>query len=108
MYKIKSNSDGIVACYKTCLVAQENQQEHDIDYEDTFSLVAKMPTVRILLTIVVHHSWMVHKLNVSNTFLHCSIETTIYLKQPSSFVDSCNPNHSKEVYKFIYDLKEAH
>lgn len=101
VFKLKPNSDGSIAHYKARLVAQGNRREYDIDYDDTFSPVVKMPMVRILLTIVVHHKWEVRQLDVSNVFLHCAIDTIVYMKQPQCFVDSSLLNHVCLLHKAI-------
>lgn len=101
----KTNADGTLACYKARLVAQENQQKYDIDYDDTFSPVAKMPTVRILLTFVVHNQWEVHQLDIFNVFLLGKIDKIVYMKQPKGFIDSSHPDYVCLLHKAIYELK---
>lgn len=56
IYSIKVKSDGSLDQYKACLVAQGYKQEYVIDYGDTFAPVAKMTTVRTLLSIA--GKWM--------------------------------------------------
>ena len=53
VYKIKTCSDGFVERYKARLVARGFTQEYDIDYEETFASVARMTSVRTLLTIAI-------------------------------------------------------
>ena len=45
IYKIKHNADGSINRYKAQLVTKGYAQTHDIDYEETFALVAKMITL---------------------------------------------------------------
>jgi hypothetical protein len=45
VFFVKLRSDGFLECYKVCLVALGNKQEYGVDYEETFSLVAKMTTI---------------------------------------------------------------
>ena len=47
------NSDGSIARYKAKLVAKGFHQQPGIDYFETFSLVIKLATVRLVLAIVV-------------------------------------------------------
>lgn len=70
VYKVKTNVHDSTDLYKAHLIMQKNQQEHGICYENAFNLLAKMPTIRILLIIVVHNNLDVHHLDVSNVFLH--------------------------------------
>jgi hypothetical protein len=53
VYKIKRKFDGSLDRYKDYLVAKGYKQRFGIDYEDTFSLVAKAATIHIILFVVV-------------------------------------------------------
>jgi hypothetical protein len=57
IFKIKRHSDGTIARYKARLVTNGNQQSEGVDYFETFSPVVKQPTVRVVLSIAVHHNW---------------------------------------------------
>lgn len=104
-FKLKLNSNGSIARYKAQLVAQGKYQEYGIDYDDAFSLIAKILIVRILLTIAAHYKWLVHQLYVSNAFLHGTLDTTANMKQPLGFVDSTHSKHVCLLRKAIYSLK---
>ncbi|PKU64810.1 Retrovirus-related Pol polyprotein from transposon TNT 1-94 [Dendrobium catenatum] len=106
-YRTKLHADGSVARYKARLVAQRNHQEYGLDYYETFSPVAKLPTIRILLTIALYRDWPVHQLDVANAFLHGTLQETIYMKQPKGFEDSTHPTHVCHLHKAIYGLKQA-
>ena len=51
IYKIKTRSDGSIECYKACLVVKGFTQEYGIDYEETFTSVAHILSVRTLLAV---------------------------------------------------------
>ncbi|XP_028548665.1 uncharacterized protein LOC110097480 isoform X2 [Dendrobium catenatum] len=106
-YRTKYNSDGSIARFKARLVAQGNQQEYGINYQDTFSPVAKLPTIRILFTIALFHQWQIQQLDVANAFLHGDITETIYMQQPKGFEDATNPLHVCHLHKAIYGLRQA-
>ncbi|PKU88096.1 Retrovirus-related Pol polyprotein from transposon TNT 1-94 [Dendrobium catenatum] len=69
-YRLKLHSDGSIAKYKARLVALGNNQEFGLNYTETFSPVAKLPTIHILLTIAFSRDMQVHQLDVANAFLH--------------------------------------
>ena len=51
VYKIKHNADGLVSTYKARLVAKGYAQTYGIDFEETFSPLAKMATVRAIISL---------------------------------------------------------
>jgi hypothetical protein len=77
------------------LVAKGFKQRYRIDYEDMFSPVVMMATVRIILSIAISGAWCLRQLNgqlnVQNTFLHGVLEEDVYMKQPPGYVDSQLP-----------------
>jgi len=70
VYKIKHNADGFVNRYKARLVAKGYAQTYGIDYEETYSPVAKMITVRAIIAMAVTKGWSLHQMDVKNVFLH--------------------------------------
>lgn len=60
---------------------------------ETFSPIAKITTVRISLTIIIHHKWNITQLDVSNAFLYGTLLETIFMCQPPKFIHFDNPTH---------------
>ncbi|PKU76601.1 Retrovirus-related Pol polyprotein from transposon TNT 1-94 [Dendrobium catenatum] len=106
-YRIKLKSDGTVARYKARLVAKGFNQQHGIDYTETFSPVAKIPTVRIFILIALHFKWDIHQLDVSNAFLHGKLSETVYMQQPPGFQDVVHPTFVCKLNKALYGLKQS-
>ena len=85
--KIKRHPDGCIECYKARLVAKGFYQQSGIDYFDTFFLVVKPTTVRLILSIAIQFHWPIRQLYVSNAFLHGILNKELYMEQPQGFID---------------------
>jgi len=70
VYKVKHNANGSMTKYKTRLVAKGYAQTYGIDYEETYSPVAKMTTVKVIITMASMKGWSLHQMDVKNVFLH--------------------------------------
>ncbi|GKD34543.1 retrotransposon protein, putative, ty1-copia subclass [Tanacetum coccineum] len=107
LFKNKTDMDGNVHTFKARLVAKGYTQTYDVDYRETFSLVADIRAIRILLAITVFYDYEIWQMDVKTTFLNGHLGKDVYMVQPEGFVD---PKHPNKVYKrqcSIYGLKQA-
>ena len=86
IYTVKIGPDGRVNRLKARLVAKGYTQVYGSDYYDTFSHVAKMASVRLLLSMTTMRSWPLYQLDIKNAFLHGDLAEKVYIEQPHRFV----------------------
>jgi len=107
VYKIKHNANGYVSRYKTRLIAKGYAQTYGIDYEETYSPVAKMTTVRAIIAMAAMKGWSLHRMDVKNVFFHGDLQEEVYMEQPLGYVDQTHPNLVYRLKKALYSLKQA-
>ncbi|GJU86019.1 retrotransposon protein, putative, ty1-copia subclass [Tanacetum coccineum] len=107
IYKKKTDMDGKVHIYKARFVAKGCTQTYGVDYEETFSPVADIRSIRILIAIATFYDYEIWQMDIKTAFLNGFLEEEIYMEQPEGFID---PNHPRKVCKLqrsIYGLKQA-
>ena len=70
VFAIKFNPDGSVARLEVCLVAKGYAQTYGVDYSYTFSLVAKLTSICLFISLDASYDYDLHQLNIKNVFLH--------------------------------------
>ncbi|GKF09016.1 putative RNA-directed DNA polymerase [Tanacetum coccineum] len=106
IYKIKYKSSGDMDRYKARLVKGFNQKE-GIDFDETFSPVVKMSTVRCVIALSVTNCWPLFQLDINNAFLYGDLDEDIYMTIPKGFASKDNKNKVCKLVKSLYGLKQA-
>ncbi|KAI3750868.1 hypothetical protein L2E82_21745 [Cichorium intybus] len=103
----KTDVDRKVHTYKARLVAKGYTQTQGIDYEETFSPVAMIKSIRILFVIAAFYDYEIWQMDVKTAFLNGKLSEDVYMTQPEGFVQSKYPNRLCKLVESIYGLKQA-
>ncbi|GKD42371.1 retrotransposon protein, putative, ty1-copia subclass, partial [Tanacetum coccineum] len=107
IFKKKTDMDEKVHTYKARLVEKGYTQTHEIDYEETFSPVAKIKSISIMLAIVAFHDYEIWQMDVKTAFLNRKLTEDVFMAQPEGFENTKYPKRVCKLQKAIYGLKQA-
>ena len=107
IFKKKTDADGNITIYKAWLVAKGYRQVQGIDYDETFSPIAKLKSVRIMLAIAAYYVYEIWQMDVKTAFLNGYLKEELYMMQPEGFVDPKGANKVWKLQRSIYGLVQA-
>jgi hypothetical protein len=107
VFRNKQDEHGVVTRNKARLVAKGYSQVEGLDFGETYALVARLESIRILLAYATHHGFKLYQMDVKSAFLNGPIKEEVYVEEPSGFEDSEYPNHVYKLSKALYGLKQA-
>ena len=93
--------------YKARLVTKGYTQVQGIDYEETFSPVARDESIRYLLAHAALQDWEIEAMDVKLAYLHGVLDEEIYMEQPEGFIAKGEENKVCRLVRSLYGLKQA-
>jgi hypothetical protein len=106
VFKKKLRPNGTIKRYKARLVAKGYTQKKGDDFFDTYSSVARLTTIRVLLSLAASYGLIVHQMDVKTDFLNRELEEEIYMDQPDGFVANGQEGKVCKLLKSLYGLKQ--
>nr|GEX98300.1 copia protein [Tanacetum cinerariifolium] len=107
VFRNKLDENGVVSRNKARLVAQGYNQQEGIDYDETYSPVARLESITILLAYACALDFKLIQMDVKSAFLNGFNNEEVYVAQPLGFIDFAKPNHVYRLKKALYRLKQA-
>nr|GEU32346.1 retrovirus-related Pol polyprotein from transposon TNT 1-94 [Tanacetum cinerariifolium] len=89
------------------LVAKGYRQEEGIDFEESFTSVARIKAIRIFIANASSKNMTIYQMDVKTTFLNGVLQEEVYVSQPEGFVDPVHLTHVYHLKKALYCLKRA-
>lgn len=76
-----------------------------VDYEEVFTPVARIETIRVILSLAGTNGWNVHHLDVKSAFLNGKLEEEVYVLQSEGFEEKGKTQKVYKLSKALYGLK---
>nr|GEV62698.1 retrovirus-related Pol polyprotein from transposon TNT 1-94 [Tanacetum cinerariifolium] len=105
VFRNKLDENAVVSRNKARIVAQGYNQQEEIDYDETYAIVARLKSIRILLAYACALDFKLFQMDVKSALLNGFINEEVYVIQPSGFIDFAKPNHVYRLKKALYGLK---
>jgi hypothetical protein len=107
LYNIKHDTNGSIEKFKARLWREFSSQKEGMDYDETFSLVARYASIRVVISIALVMKWRIHQMDVKTTFLHEIIKEEVYIEKDQVFEVHGGDSHVCRLNKSLYKLKHA-
>lgn len=107
MYKAKTNKEGKVEKYKARVVTKGYKQRYGVDYDEIFTPVARIDTIRLLMAIATQNKWKIYQMDMKSEFLNGYLEKEVYIEQPLGYSKQGQQDKVYCLKKALYGLKQA-
>lgn len=107
VYKTKYKANGEVDRLKARLVVKGYKQQAGIDYLEVFAPVARLDTVRMIVTLAAQNRWKIYQMDVKSAFLNGVLEEEVYVEKPAGYIKRGQERKVYKLRKALYGLKQA-
>lgn len=107
VFKKKMNAQGDIERYNARLVAKGYKQKAGIDYDNVFAPVARMETIRLLISQAAQLKWPIFQMDVKSAFLNGVLKEDVYIEQPPGYMKVGEEKKVLKLKKALYGLKQA-
>ena len=105
--KIKQGPDGEIKSYRVRIVVGGHRQIEGVNYTETFSSAAKMPTVCAVLANAAEQDWEIEHVDIKSAYLNAPLKETVYMKPPRGVLKPGQAGKVLRLLKGLYRLKQA-
>ena len=108
VFRAKKDAAGNVVRHKARLVTQGFSQVPGVDYFDTYTPVAKLASIRTVLTLAARLDLELHQINIKGAYLNSELnnDKAIYMRQPPGYTNPDHPRYVCRLCKTLYGLKQ--
>lgn len=103
----KYNADGIITRFKARLVGRGFSQTPGIDFNETYSPVARTASLRLLCAIAAREELHLHQADVEGAYLNAPLEEEIYISPPLGYTMKCKSKNTLRLNRALYGLKQS-
>ena len=107
VFRNKLNEFENVVGNKTRLVVQGYSQQEGIDYDETYTLIVRLESIKKLLSFACFRNFKLYQMDIKSSLLNGFLNEEVYVKQTPSFEKKDASNHLFKLTKVLYGLKQA-
>lgn len=107
VYKTKRDENGHITKHKARLVAKGYVQKQGVDFTEVFAPVARLDTVRMIISLAAQRGWTLLQLDVKSAFLHGTLQEQVFVEQPQGYEKKGQEHMVYQLHKALYGLRQA-